>query len=232
MYKIIVILSIVCLSSGLASQELTVRQNRRKEDLATYTIEGVILKPDRSMNLPETWFRDITLSINGGEIKGFVRLDGRFLMSGVPNGSHILEVQHPDIYFQQVRVEITGKGKYRARKVNYIQPSLINQVPYPLRLPALARRSYFKSREQWCFLDVILNPMVLLMVMPLLLMLAFSMLIKDPETKKELDSIQFPKLSDMPDFTGALSTILSGKKRLEAEEMVVPKKSPTKRQKK
>jgi len=71
--------------------------------------------------------------------------------------------------------------------------------------------------------------MVLLMVMPFLLMLAFSILIKDPETKKELDSIQFPKMSDMPDFTGALSSILSGKNRLEAEEKVVAEKDPNKK---
>jgi len=229
MFKIIVILSIVCLSSGLVNQELIIRKNGKKDEVAMYTIEGVILKPDRSLNLPQTWLRDITLSINNGEIKGFVRLDGRFLLSGVQNGSYVLEVQHPDIYFQQVRVEITGKGKYRARKVNYIQPSLINQVPYPLRLQPLARRKYFKSREQWRILDVVLNPMVLLMVMPFLLMLAFSILIKDPETKKELDSIQFPKMSDMPDFTGALSSILSGKNRLEAEEKVVAEKDPNKK---
>jgi len=36
-------------------------------------------------------------------------------------------------------------------------------------------------------------------------------------------------MSDMPDFTGALSSILSGKNRLEAEEKVVAEKDPNKK---
>ncbi|XP_016980610.1 ER membrane protein complex subunit 7 homolog [Drosophila rhopaloa] len=211
MYKIIVILSILCLSSALANQDLVAGEREQKQAVL-YTIEGVILAPDRKLNLPKTWLRDITVSISNGELMGFVRLDRRFLISGVRNGSHILHIEHPDIYFQPVKVEITGKGKYRARKVNYLQPSLINQVPYPLRLQPLFRRKYFKNREQWLFIDLILNPMVLLMVVPLLLMLVVPKIIKDPEAKRELDSIQFPKVSNMPDFSDMLSSLLSGKK--------------------
>jgi len=48
MFKIIVILSIVCLSSALVNQDLIIRKNGRKDEVAMYTIEGVILKPDRS----------------------------------------------------------------------------------------------------------------------------------------------------------------------------------------
>ncbi|KAI8038003.1 ER membrane protein complex subunit 7 homolog [Drosophila gunungcola] len=163
-----------------------------------YTIEGTILSPDRKLNLPKSWLRDITVSVNNGEFKGFVRLDRRFSMSGVPNGSHILQAEHPDIYFQPVEVEITGKGKYRARKVNYIQPSLINQKPYSLRLRPLDRRKYLKSREQWRLIELILNPMVLVMVVPLLLMLVVLKIIRDTESKKELDSLRLPKMNPVP----------------------------------
>ncbi|KAH8350721.1 hypothetical protein KR084_004900, partial [Drosophila pseudotakahashii] len=182
-----------------------------------------------NLNLPKTWLRDITLSIDNGKIKGFVRLDGRFLISGVQNGSHILQVEHPDIYFQPVKVEITVKGKYRARKVNYIQPSIINQVPYPLRLQPLVRRTYFRNREQWRIVDVILNPMVLVMVLPLLLMLLVPKIIKDPEAKKELDNIQFPKINVMPELSDMLSSFLSGKKNMESEEKEIAEKTAKKK---
>lgn len=49
----------------------------------------------------------------------------------------------------QVRVEINPKGKFRARKLNYVQPSQVVQVPYPLKLKALTRFKYFQAREQW-----------------------------------------------------------------------------------
>lgn len=176
-----------------------------------YTIDGVIVTPDKALDLPESYMRNITLSINNGEFKGFVRLDGRFTISGVSNGTHILEVHHPDIYFQAVKVEITGVGKFRARQVNYVQPSLINQVPYPLRLQPLVRRKYFRIREQWRVIDVLLNPLVLAMVLPMVFMWIILWMFSDPEAKKELDSLQFPKIKDMPDFSDMLSSYLSGK---------------------
>lgn len=49
----------------------------------------------------------------------------------------------------KVRVEINPKGKFRARKLNYVQPSQVVQVPYPLKLKALTRFKYFQTREQW-----------------------------------------------------------------------------------
>ncbi|XP_017081480.2 ER membrane protein complex subunit 7 homolog [Drosophila eugracilis] len=211
MFKIIVILLIGSLGSGLGSHELVPRKVEEPAR-ALYSIKGVILKPDSSLNLKKSWMSDITLSINNGEFKGFVRLDRRFLILGVPNGSHILEVEHPDIYFQPVKVEITAKGKYRARKVNYIQPSTINQVAYPLRLLPHYRKGFFRTRQEWQIIDIVLSPIVLIMLVPLVLMLVVPKLIKDPEAKKELDNIQFPKMNDMPDLSDMLSTFLSGKK--------------------
>jgi len=39
--------------------------------------------------------------------------------------------------------------------------------------------------------------MVLMMVLPLLLMLVLPKMINDPETKKEIDNLQFPKVRTM-----------------------------------
>ncbi|EDV33317.1 uncharacterized protein Dana_GF23830 [Drosophila ananassae] len=233
----IVVISIVCLfglvqpSLGTtipsSSSGLLIPSN--VTDQTFYKVEGIILAADRRLNLDSSWMSDITLSIDNGDIKGFVRLDGRFVISGVPNGSHILEVQHPEIHFHQVRIEITGKGKYRARKVNYIQPSMVSHMHYPLRLHPLYRRKYFWTRQQWHFMDLILNPMVLIMVVPLILMMIVPRIINDPETKKELENIQIPKMNDMPDFGDMLSSFLSGNQPVPELE---PKKIPEKPKKK
>ncbi|KAH8292819.1 hypothetical protein KR054_009696, partial [Drosophila jambulina] len=210
MFKIIlIVLSILCTDSAYAFHDLNL-QNAVAYDQPLYTIEGVILRPKDKAQGQNLHMRDITLSINGGQLKGFVRLDRRFTISGVPNGSHILEVHHPDIYFQPVKVEITGKGKFRARKVSYTQPSLINQVPYPLRLQPRFRRNYFYLREQWRLVDVLMSPLVLSMLVPMLCMIILPMMINDPVAKKELDSIQFPKMKELPDFSDMLSSYLSG----------------------
>lgn len=70
---------------------------------------------------------------------GFVKRDGSFAVHNVPSGSYVVEVLHPEYAFEPVRVEINSKGKFRARKVNHIQTSLVNQVPYPLRIKALGK---------------------------------------------------------------------------------------------
>ncbi|KAH8356967.1 hypothetical protein KR200_009315, partial [Drosophila serrata] len=210
MFKIIVlVLSILCIDGAYTFHDLDSQCAPEFDDEALYTIEGVILRPLKDLS-PKLHMRDISLSINSGQFKGFVRSNGLFTISGLPNGSHVLEVHHPDIYFQPVRVEITGKGKIRARSVSYSQPSMLRQLPYPLRLQPLFRRNYFYVREQWHLIDVLLSPLVLSMLVPMLCIIILPMVINDPETKKELDNIQFPKMKEMPDLCDMLSSYLSG----------------------
>lgn len=137
-----------------------------------YTIEGKVYLPDVLMssgvggyNVPSSslytaskykeedsnlpWETDIYVIINRGEYKGFLRSDGSFVISGVPSGSYVVELVNADYYYEPVRVEINPKGKFRARKVNYVQPSQVIQVPYPLKMKPLTKYKYFQMREQW-----------------------------------------------------------------------------------
>lgn len=53
--------------------------------------------------------------------------------------------------------------------------------------------------------------MVLMMVLPLLLMLVLPKMINDPETKKELENIQFPKMNnEMPEISEMFTSLFSG----------------------
>ena len=79
--------------------------------------------------------------------------------------------------------------------MNYVQPSQIIQVPYPLKLKALTRFKYFQQREQWKITDLLFSPMVLMMILPLLLMLVLPKMMSDPDIKKDMESINFPKVS-------------------------------------
>ena len=70
--------------------------------------------------------------VDGGKRVGFVREDNSFAIGGLPSGSYLLEVVNPDYFYEPVRVDINSKGKIRARKVNNVQPSQVNQVKNPL----------------------------------------------------------------------------------------------------
>lgn len=56
-------------------------------------------------------------------IKFIFREDGSFVISGVPPGSYIIEISNIDYAFEPVRVDITSKGKIRARRLNLLQVS-------------------------------------------------------------------------------------------------------------
>lgn len=62
-----------------------------------------------------------------GEIKGFLRNDGTFIISKVPSGSYVVDILNPNYLYEPVRVEINNKGKFRARKVN-VSEFLVIQV--------------------------------------------------------------------------------------------------------
>lgn len=88
------------------------------------------------------------------------REDGTFIISNVPSGSYVVEVVNPNYMYEPVRVEINSKGKFRARKVNFIQTSQVIQVPYPLKMRPVTPFRYFQLREQWRITDFLFNPMV------------------------------------------------------------------------
>merc|ERR1712154_589434 len=109
------------------------------------------------------------------------------------------------------RVDINTKGKIRARKVNNVQPTQVNQVPYPLRLKTLGKFRYFQKREEWKVTDMLMNPMILMMVLPLLLITVLPKMMNDPETKREMEQMhqsmnmqnQMPEMSEiMANFFG------------------------------
>uniref|UniRef100_A0A1B0CU26 ER membrane protein complex subunit 7 beta-sandwich domain-containing protein n=1 Tax=Lutzomyia longipalpis TaxID=7200 RepID=A0A1B0CU26_LUTLO len=182
------------------------------EDQGRYTIEGRVYPPELFPGTDNPWQRDTQISINGGDFLGFLREDGSFIISGVPSGSYVLEIVNPDYIYESVRVEINPKGKFRARKVNFVQPAQIIQVPYPLKLKALTRFKYFQMREQWKITDFLFNPMVLMMVLPLLLMLVLPKMMSDPEAKKEMENLNnLSKMTnEMPEISEVITSFFTG----------------------
>uniref|UniRef100_A0A0M3I6X7 EMC7_beta-sandw domain-containing protein n=1 Tax=Ascaris lumbricoides TaxID=6252 RepID=A0A0M3I6X7_ASCLU len=141
------------------------------------------------------------------------RRDGSFVVSGIPPGSYIVEVSHVNFVFEPVRVDITSKGKFRARRLNLLQPSVVSSLPYPLRLTTAHQISYFRAREEWRLIDMLSNPMVLMMVVPLLLLVVLPKLVNtnDPEVKKEMAK-SMPQM-DVPDVSDMLASWLGGTKK-------------------
>lgn len=76
------------------------------------------MSPVRRQTFPRVpQLTDDLINISG-EIKGFLKNDGTFVISKIPSGSYVVEILNPNYLYEPVRVEINNKGKFRARKVN------------------------------------------------------------------------------------------------------------------
>ncbi|XP_075227114.1 ER membrane protein complex subunit 7 [Lycorma delicatula] len=177
----------------------------------TYIIEGKVFPPDTFSN--SNWQTDTTVFLKGGYHIGYLKEDGSFVINNVPSGSYVVEVVNPNYVYEPVRVEINSKGKYRARKVNYIQTSQVIQVPYPLKMKPLSPARYFQVREQWRATDFLFNPMVLMMVLPLLLVMVLPRMMNDPETRKEMEQLNNLTKYDIPEVSEMITCFFGGDKQ-------------------
>uniref|UniRef100_A0A915PSV8 ER membrane protein complex subunit 7 beta-sandwich domain-containing protein n=1 Tax=Setaria digitata TaxID=48799 RepID=A0A915PSV8_9BILA len=178
-----------------------------EQGATTYKIEGQIIVPE-SFSLQNGKLSPSRVLVNYDfKHVAFVRHDGTFVVSGVPPGSYIIEISNIDYAFEPVRVDITSKGKIRARRLNLLQPSLVSSLPYPLRLNALHQINYFRPREEWHLTDMLTNPMVLMMVVPLVLLVILPKLVNanDPEEMAK----SMPQM-DVPDVSEMLASWLGG----------------------
>ncbi|VVC99100.1 unnamed protein product [Leptidea sinapis] len=193
-------------------------------DLGRHVIEGRVFPPDDEMT--NNWQVDTRIHVNGGEHIGFIKSDGTFTVQNVPSGSFVVEVLNPDYMYEPVRVEINSKGKFRARKVNYIQTSQVIQVPYPLKMKPMYKLRYFQVREQWRVTDLLFNPMVVMMVLPLLLIMVLPKMMSDPETKEDLKQISnMTKMTELPEMSEMITSLFnSGSKASTSKTKQVKKR--------
>ncbi|KAK6100977.1 hypothetical protein QQG55_2800 [Brugia pahangi] len=191
-------------------QKLSALESAVDDVAATYKIEGQVIFPE-SFTAENGKLSPSRVLVNHDfKHVAFVRKDGSFVVSGIPPGSYIIEISNIDYAFEPVRVDITSKGKIRARRLNLLQPSLVSSLPYPLRLNAVHQINYFRPREEWHLADILTNPMVLMMVVPLVLLVILPKLVNanDPEIKKEMTKTM-PQM-DVPDVSEMLASWFGG----------------------
>ena len=88
----------------------------------------------------------------------------------------------------------------------------VTQLPYPLKCKPLGKYRYYEKREEWKITDVLFNPMMMMMVMPLLLVTVLPKMMQDPETKKEMEEMQarMNVQSQIPDMSEMLTSLWGG----------------------
>jgi len=201
------------------SNEMTDNNNR------FYAIEGKVTPfPDMTESMNE-FLRNTKVIVNYGQYFAFLRSDGSFSVTHLIPGSYLMEISNPDYFYEPIRVDINSKGKIRARKVNYIQTSAVQQLAYPLKFKSKGPFKYFQTRETWKVTDFIFNPMVLMMVLPLLLIMVLPKMMNsaDPDTQREMQNMQMPKY-DVPELSEMMTSLFTGPKPQTSKAKAVKKR--------
>ncbi|XP_061098855.1 ER membrane protein complex subunit 7-like [Conger conger] len=177
-----------------------------------FKIEGRAIVPGMR---PQDWISNARILVEGEEHVGFLRTDGSFAVNDVPSGSYVVEVVSPGYRFEAVRVDITSKGKMRARAVNYIKTSEVIRLPYPLQMRSSGPHSYFVKRETWGWTDFLMNPMVMMMVLPLLIIVLLPKVVNtnDPDMRKEMEQSMnmLNPNHELPDVSEFMTKLFSSK---------------------
>lgn len=155
------------ISAALALSYITISVNAMNAthscNQQLYTIKGLVESFATRKSLTET-----RILVNYGEFAAYTDSEGKFEVKNIlPAKSYIVEIAHPKYFYEPVRVDITSKGKIRARRVNYVQPTIVETLDYPLKFKPHSLHNYFIPRETWRVMDLLLNPMVIMMIVPL-----------------------------------------------------------------
>uniref|UniRef100_A0A4W3HSS6 Endoplasmic reticulum membrane protein complex subunit 7 n=1 Tax=Callorhinchus milii TaxID=7868 RepID=A0A4W3HSS6_CALMI len=173
-----------------------------------FRIEGRAVVPGIK---PQEWIHTArVLEPNPGDMT-----DGTFTVNDVPSGSYVVEVVSPAYRFEPVRIDITSKGKIRARQVNYLKASEVIRLPYPIQIKSAGPPPYFMKRETWGWSDFLMNPMVIMMVLPLLIILLLPKVVNtnDPEMRREMEQSMnmLNPNHELPDVSEFMTRLFSSK---------------------
>ncbi|XP_072170777.1 endoplasmic reticulum membrane protein complex subunit 7-like [Diadema setosum] len=181
-----------------------------EKQMETFKIEGKVSVPGVK---PAEWLPSIQVLVDGGQFIGFVKSDGTFEVNDIPTGSYVLEITHPKYVFESTRIDISARGKIRARKVNNVDSKSVIQVTYPLRVRTKGPAGYFQKREEFRVVDVLKNPMVIMMVLPVLFIVVLPKLVntQDPELQKEMQNMNLmSQKQDLPDLSEMATSFFGG----------------------
>ncbi|MBN3326279.1 EMC7 protein, partial [Atractosteus spatula] len=177
-----------------------------------FKIEGRAVVPGVKT---QDWISTARVLVEGEEHVGFLKIDGSFTVNDVPSGSYVVEIISPSYRFDPVRVDITSKGKMRARVVNFIKTSEVLRLPYPLQMKSTGPHSYFMKRETWGWTDFLMNPMVMMMVLPLLIIVLLPKVVNtnDPEMRREMEQSMnmLNPNHELPDVSEFMTKLFSSK---------------------
>ncbi|CAJ1351971.1 unnamed protein product [Effrenium voratum] len=131
-------------------------------------IKGRVSIPHKYQDVvsaPGTGLAAVRVILDGGVRSTLPASDGHFALNGVAPGPHLLQVVHPLLSFDPVRVEATDSGSAGLKMSAYIadlEHGKGVKLKYPLGLAPMGTFTYLEKREEFNVLSVFKSPMAII----------------------------------------------------------------------
>jgi len=102
--------------------------------------------------------------LDGGVMSALPTSDGYFVINGVNQGAHLLQVVHPRLIFDHVRIEaqeVKGASMKMTAYMADLEHGRGAKLKYPLGLAPSGMFAYLEKREEFNILSVFKNPMAI-----------------------------------------------------------------------
>eukprot|EP00049_Salpingoeca_infusionum_P004647 m.82101 g.82101 ORF g.82101 m.82101 type:complete len:207 (+) comp12669_c0_seq1:290-910(+) len=177
----------------------------------TFTVSGKVLLPD------DTSFTVTQVMLDGGMYVGFLKADGSFTIDGVLPASYTLEVANPHYQFQQLRLDVHGalNNNMRAFVADFLgatpQPYAISADG--IRLVPGPKLEYFEQPAPWDIKSLLLNPSLLMLLLPMALVYLMPSKERMEEMQQQLkeEGTSAPNIGNM-DVADTLSSFMAKSK--------------------
>jgi len=106
----------------------------------------------------------VKVIVDGGAFSALPTADGYFLLNGIPPGAHLLQVVHPTLRYETVRVEAQPKGG-NLQMTAYLadlEHGRAAKLKYPLGLAPSEVYAYLEKREEFNIFSIFKSPMALI----------------------------------------------------------------------
>ncbi|KAI0004279.1 hypothetical protein BJV74DRAFT_881429 [Russula compacta] len=128
---------------------------------------------------------------------GSISRDGRFVVADVPAGTYVVSVVSRHYAFDKLRVDVSAEPESLPEVRPYMIGTPLNppspiELPYPIKFVPRQRKSYFVPPQSFSIVQMLQNPMMLIMVFGGVMMLAMPYITKnlDPEILQEAQQNQ------------------------------------------
>eukprot|EP01024_Parvocaulis_polyphysoides_P058671 TRINITY_DN6319_c1_g2_i4.p2 TRINITY_DN6319_c1_g2~~TRINITY_DN6319_c1_g2_i4.p2 ORF type:complete len:202 (-),score=25.72 TRINITY_DN6319_c1_g2_i4:100-705(-) len=160
-------------------------------NVRSHELWGTVSLPDYAYESADV---RVVLSLNGGGLQEpYLRSARRFLLTGVPPGTHLLDVFAMGWGFPQLRVQVSERGSVKVslstdwnKVLLYVTSSFDEGIPTGMRIKPILEMKYFQEKPPFNIRGFLFSPTGIFILIAAVGVFVLPRMKVDPEEYKKM----------------------------------------------